>query len=187
MNPSRLHEKDAKDTQEWRASTLLHPKVTYAITINPDDKRQYFTAPPASYKQRLKEFKTRWRKAFVEFFDLYDTDYHLFLECSEPYRKGQDPRPPRLHFHGYIRFHDAEAVLQFLLVTTRALQTMANIIIDTIDPSTSWKYVDYCEKQQYLPYPIFSNIPPHEEDYIEWLSIPGMLKLLDSDSEEIIQ
>lgn len=158
----------------------LHKGVIYSITINPNDKHQYYQSPKAnytSYKDRLKTFKRYWSNMFTEMFSLHETDYYLCIECSEPIDK---PTAPRLHFHGWIRFNTIDSINEYLLINLRALQSVANINIDTIEDHDYW--YDYCHKQEQNGYGVLDNMPPHKDNVFEFMNLPGYVFLSDDES-----
>lgn len=163
---------------------LLHPKKVYAITLNPEDKCQYYPKHyPDSWKNRLQTFKKNWSNRFVELFDLYETDYYVPIECSEPFRDGSQ-RECRLHFHGLIRFKTEEAVMQFLLCSHHVLMNFCNVKIDELNNPEEW--IEYMEKHSYLPFGQISNVPPNYECYLEYF-FPNQYLFLPEDSEELIE
>lgn len=158
----------------------LHKDTVYSITINPDDKHQYYQSPKAnytSYKDRLKTFSKYWHNLFTEMFSLHEIDYYLCIECSEPIDK---PTPPRLHFHGWIRFNSVDAINEYLLINMRALQHVSNINIDTISDHEYW--YDYCHKQEQNGYGTLENMPPNVDNVFEFMSLPGFVFLSGDDS-----
>lgn len=129
---------------------MLKRGVVYAITINPDDKHQYYKVPDPLvqvWKERLEAFQKSWKTTFYKMFDMYETTYNMRIEISEPL-DGSDA-VPRLHFHGIIRFDTDNAIMEFLLVNLRALKTMSRVKIKPIDDIEIW--YNYCMKQSYLP------------------------------------
>lgn len=149
---------------------LLHEHVTYAFTLNPDDKRQYYTAPEKNLSQstnRLKMFTTKWHALLTEMFSMNETDFHLNIECSEPIQESND-RAPRLHFHGYLRFNSVFAIREFLLINARVLKTLSNFTIKPIDDPDKW--LDYIHKQSFLMLGHINNMPPGQNHYLEWIA-----------------
>lgn len=164
---------------------LLRPKVVFSITINPNDSCQYFPKNyPGDWKTRMSDFKKNWSKRFIELFSLFDIDYWLPVECSEPFRSGKQSEP-RLHFHGLIRFKTEESVLHFLLNASHWLLQWSNFKIDALseDP-TEW--IQYSEKHHFLPFPVLDNIPPNYEDSIDFF-FPNQFLFFPEDGEEIIE
>lgn len=161
---------------------LLHEHITYAFTLNPDDKRQFFTAPQKNLSQsaeRLKTFTHKWHAILTEMFSMNETDFHLNIECSEPIKDSND-RPPRLHFHGYIRFNSVFAIREFLLINARVLKTMSNFTIKEIDDPDKW--MDYIHKQTFLMLGEINNMPPNEQHYLQWIA--GYIHFEDEDESE---
>lgn len=168
------------------SKVLLKPEETFFITINPDDKHQYHRVSDRlclSWKDRYNAFMKYWRNKLTELLALYETDYHLNVECSEPYTDKKHSFP-RLHLHGYIRFTTIEAIKQFQLITCLHLMTKANINIKRIGNIEGCD--EYCRKQQFLKYGTIHNMPPNEHCYIEWLQLSNMYTPLDG-SDELIE
>jgi len=160
----------------------IHKGIVYSITINPNDKKQYYQSPKvnyAGYKDRLKAFKRGWHNLFTEMFSLNETDYYLCIECSEPLEQNN---PPRLHFHGWIRFNSIDAINEFLLINMRALQHVSNINIDMISDQQYW--YDYCHKQEQNGYGCLENMPPNIDNIFDFMSLPGFVFLSDDSDDE---
>lgn len=154
---------------------ILTPNQIYAITLNPNDKRQFYVAPEknmTSWRTRLATFKNKWGTILNECLSLHEIDYFVYIECSEPL-KGK-LKPPRLHFHGYIRFNSYHAINEFLLCTLRFLQHESNVYIDTIADPIEWQA--YCVKQQANGYGNLNNMPPNKNDVYQWMSLPTRLE-----------
>lgn len=165
-------------------SPLLRPKEVFAITINPNDTCQYYPKNyPSTWKTRLKEFKDHWNKRFIELFSLYDVDYYLPIEVSEPFRTGEQ-KDPRIHFHGIIRFKDESAVMQYLLCTHHYLMKWCNIKIDKLQDQEEW--IEYMEKHNFLPFGVLENVPPNYDCYLEYF-FPNSYLFLPDDGEEYIE
>lgn len=164
---------------------LLRPKVVYSITINPNDSCQYYPKNyPGDWQVRMDAFKQNWSKRFIELLSLFDIDYWLQIECSEPFRSGNQSEP-RLHFHGLIRFQTPESVMQFLLNASHWLLTWSNFKIDSIEDPEEW--IDYSEKHTFLPFPAIDNVPPNYECYLDYFYPDMFLYLMDASDEEIIE
>ena len=99
------------------------------------------------WKERLADFRRHWRSMFVKVFDLYEVEYNMNIEISEPL--DGDDKAPRLHFHGIIEFTTNNAIMEFLLINLEVIKRMSMIKIKPIDDMNKWYH--YCKKQAYLP------------------------------------
>lgn len=120
--------------------TLFYKKGTYAITINPTDKYQYY-----GKHDRLEKFKTFINEQLVHY-PQYGIHYKLWIELSEP--KNKTVNGPRLHLHGIITFHSKKSVKHFLLNEIYKITRYAVYDIDTIENMETW--ITYCTKQQHI-------------------------------------
>lgn len=161
------------DANRFESKTLLHHNRWYSITINPDDKHQYYVPPnkmTSVYKERLSKFKHYWNNMFTEIFTMFDIDYDLVLEISEPLQKDErinhNTSLPRLHFHGKVRFRTIDSILEFLLVNVKVVRSVATMVVKPIQDD-QWEK-DYCTKQEYLGLGTLNNMPLHYSSKEEW-------------------
>lgn len=125
----------------------------YSITINPDDRGQYFRN-----LKRLNRFINKWNEIFLT---LKDVNYFFMVECSEP-RKLIRSEGPRLHLHGTIRFKNNRAIKSFLVNDLSNICLNNSVDIDTINDHKKW--FDYITKQKYImQVPPLSNMLMLEE------------------------
>ncbi len=124
-------------------STLKDIKVIYKsghryeITINPNDKHQFFGSP-----RRLEIFMTKLHALLVDALDNYKQEYKLFVELSEPHINVNSKSPlPRLHFHGTIKFVNELAVGQFLLKSLYKLSRFSNVTLNDYREDYWPKYI----------------------------------------------
>lgn len=130
----------------------LEPKIfftkgTYAITINPDDKRQYIGP------QRMIKFRN-YINAQVLHLPQKGITYNLYIEISEQldYKKftcsNEKSKFPRLHLHGTITFHSKASIKYLLLYFLPQISTWSKYKINTINDINIWD--KYCKKQQHI-------------------------------------
>ena len=118
-------------------------KGIYAVTINPDDKHQYF-----GKADRLQLFRTTCHNGLL-FLRSIHVDYHLYIELSEPKNNSQGSKNgPRLHLHGILKFRSTLSIKNFLLHGIYNLTRWSNYDLDTIKDLDIWKA--YCQKQQHI-------------------------------------
>lgn len=118
-------------------------KGFYAITINPDDKHQYF-----GKKDRLKLFRDFLHAQLLQLSE-WHIDYSLCLELSEPKNNSKfSKNGPRLHVHGIIRFKATLSIKNFLLMGIYNITRYSNYDLDTIEDMQIW--YNYCHKQQHI-------------------------------------
>ncbi len=121
-------------------SNFLNKGVHYSITINLDDKHQYF-----GIDDRDKKAHSFMYEQLLHFKSIGIT-HELYMELSEPKSNSISKNGPRLHFHGTIMFHSCKSVKRFLLIEWYKLSRFSNFDIDTINDMDKW--VLYCKKQQ---------------------------------------
>ncbi len=114
--------------------------TTYAITINLNDKHQYFgrvermsLAHSFMYEQLI-----HYKRIGIIII--------LHTELSEPKNSALSKNGPRVHFHGTIRFQSNKSVKQFLLLEWYKISRYAVLDIDTINDPSIWD--SYCKKQE---------------------------------------
>jgi len=127
--------------------------TVYSITINPENRYQYFLKP-----DRIKLCKKTVESLLYSGSGvLHNITYTLHMEISEPrgaLKNGYDGA--RLHFHGIVSFPHKSDILYFLMVVQRMLCKIGNIKIDTCPDIEVWH--KYCAKQKLLDvYPIIIN------------------------------
>lgn len=107
----------------------------YAITIAPDNNKQFYRSP-----QRLTKFRTYMYELLLPLTCLYK--FHI--EISEPIGdiSGQGPR---LHAHGIITFRKKKEISEFLVMGLPLLLTNNLINISVINDKDIWN--NYMNKQ----------------------------------------
>lgn len=108
--------------------------TTYAITIAPDDHRQYFGKDHNERLSQVQRYVTEYLKARLKYIE----DVQLCTDISYPQTIGNG-KLPRVHYHGTISFKNLP---RFLLSHSGSEHLM--IDIDTIDDPKYWK--QYCRK-----------------------------------------
>lgn len=121
------------------------PKTTYEITINPDDKHQFFGSP-----RRLELFTKTSQQLFIHGLGDYGIQYRLYPELSEPKALNKECREKsssgsRLHYHGTIYLKDDAAVGLFLLKSQYCLTRWADVQINDYREEY---WTKYCVKQK---------------------------------------
>lgn len=118
------------------------PKVRYAITINPSDKRQFFECT-----DRIDKLKDSMIQLLLQ---VPNVDIDIRMEVS---------RAGRLHFHGTISWSNHEAIKHFFVIQIHQWMQIHNISIvkigkddstneDLIDHNNKWD--EYCSKSRHL-------------------------------------
>ncbi len=120
-------------------------KRRYEITINPNDKHQYF-----GNVRRLELFVMDIQKLLVQALDNYDVRYKLYIELSEPRSINKDSTSKstsgaRLHMHGYIICDDTLIVGLFLLKSQYYLSRWSDVQINSFREEY---WPKYCLKQR---------------------------------------
>lgn len=134
-------------------STFFKKHQLYAITIAPDDNKQFF-----GKINRYNLFLNYINELFIHYKPI-GIHYKLYIELSEPKNAGHNSNGPRLHCHGVLKFFSNKSITKFLLTEYYKL-TRTNIIdFDTVDNTDKWKL--YCEKQQGITK--FKQITNHPE------------------------
>lgn len=116
-------------------------KIVYKLTINPDDRHQYF-----NLVSRYKKVKASLCEVLDKYSDV-GIGYCLYTDISLP-RESYGDHFPRVHFHGIITFDSPIAVLKFLMHIYHQLWQMAHISLNHIDDIGDW-YL-YCRKTKKL-------------------------------------
>lgn len=131
--------------------------TTYAITIAPSDKYQWFGDPDRLLKQRNMVYEK------MLLYTKLKIDFTLYSELSEPHEGKYGSEGPRGHFHGVIRFKSHRGLKCWLLTEFHKLLQMGIVDIDTISCMDTW--LKYCKKQQTIIQlePISNSIKPNEE------------------------
>lgn len=111
---------------------LLHPFVKYAITLNPNDARQFWDLYNENRVQSMEGYvNTYLLKYYKDFCSLI-----IYMESSP---NG------RLHFHGTIMFYCYGDIKRFVLSEINKIQKQWHIDMDTIKDEKIWE--TYCSKQ----------------------------------------
>ncbi len=127
-------------SKEVQEHIFYQSNTYYEITINPEDRYQYFGAP-----RRLEKFIVKSQSLLRDSLGVYDTEYELVTELSEPYINVHKKSPlPRLHFHGKIKFKTDVHVGLFLL---NGLYLLSRFALVTINKYRKDKWTGYIHKQ----------------------------------------
>ncbi len=126
----------------------------YEVTINPNDKHQFFGSP-----RRLELFVMDVQKLLIKAFDNYNVKYRLYIELSEPKAiNKEDTRKcsagSRLHMHGYILFDSNLVLGNYLLKSQYYLSRWADIQVNEYREDY-WS--EYCVKQK----PVMKALSKH--------------------------
>lgn len=159
---------DRKRTTTLR-TTNFYEKGWYSVTVNPDDKHQFF-----GKVDRLQKFREHMHNGLL-FLKAMHIDYHFILECSEPKSNEKWSKlGPRLHCHGIIRFRSTLSIKNFLMVGMYNLTRWCMYDIDTIGDINDWKA--YCTKQCH----IMKELPfTNDDDLWNQAKLSQERKLLD--------
>ena len=131
-----------KTTSNGTPTNLLE-KGYYSLTLNPDDKHQYF-----GKADRLQQFRTFIHNALL-MLGAFHVKYHLYIELSEPKTNAKwSKNGPRLHLHGILYFGSTLSIKNFLLDGIYNLTRWCNYDLDTIEDMSIWH--TYCIKQQHI-------------------------------------
>lgn len=129
----------------------------YALTVNPNNKRQY------------NNNADRWAKVRNYLYELImgcQCYYDMYMEISEPYGERIDAyQGPRIHMHGVIIFRSKKELAQFLLFDSYRINRESTTNISTIDDVEYW--YKYCTKQKIFKKNRLSN---NEYKFIKYLS-----------------
>ena len=139
----------AMEHEEYHNKVLIRPNTLYAWTISPDDKHQALgVRRPKSLGalSRLETVKKGFKALFTDM-DISNIDYYLITEITEPFSGKSGNQIPRIHYHGYLWFPDASAILDYLQYTALDFSTKATT---TIKPITDDNWAAYLDKQQFL-------------------------------------
>ncbi len=117
----------------------------YEVTINPNDKHQFFGSP-----RRLELFVMDVQKLLIKAFDNYNVKYRLCIELSEPKAINKEDNKKcssgsRLHMHGYILFDSNLVLGNYLLKSQYYLSRWSDIQINEYRKDY---WPDYCAKQK---------------------------------------
>ncbi len=120
-------------------------KMKYEVTINPNDKHQWFSRP-----RRLELFVMNIQHLLVTALDNYKIKYKLWIELSEPKAINKEDMKKcssgaRLHLHGYLYFENSLVVGEFLLKSQYYLSRWADIQVNSYRDDY---WPDYCKKQK---------------------------------------
>lgn len=122
--------------------SIKYNKGSYTLTINPDDKHQYYNAP-----DRLQSFRNFMYEQ-LQSLSTYGIQYTMYIELSEPQDNVKSEHGPRLHLHGIMKFCSKKAVRHFLMKEFYKMTRYAKIRIDPVDNAVEW--LKYCTKQQHI-------------------------------------
>lgn len=140
----------AKKGIEQKMELFYKKNTIYSITINPDDKHQYYGS--LNRLEKVRGF------VYEQLLCLrgYHIDYSIYMELSEPKsnaynkvtKRQQSPSGPRYHYHGIIGFRSTLSVRRFLDTVMYNLSRWCIYDIDSIGDASIWK--KYCKKQQHI-------------------------------------
>lgn len=116
-----------KDKMISPEELLINTK--YSITLNPNDKRQYF-----GLTDRISKLRQFIEQQLLE---VPNVKFYLHMEIS---RNG------RLHFHGTIVFTTIESIKHFYIMKVNEWQDYYQIDMDTIKDEKIWNA--YCVKSK---------------------------------------
>lgn len=77
---------------------MLEPGVLYSITINPDDRHQYFKSGGDRF-EKVRTYLINYHLRHLK----ESSTFTLYPECSNPWKGGHN-KPTRFHYHGSITF-----------------------------------------------------------------------------------
>lgn len=117
-----------------KCQTFYKPGKYYAITINPNDRHQYFCKP-----NRMTQFRTNIYDTMMPL-SSYHIQYRLYIELSET--------KARLHCHGWLYFKTNKSIKDYLLYFLHSLQKENVVKTDLITNLQIWK--KYILKQQLI-------------------------------------
>lgn len=129
----RLKPKDQLITPE---ELLINTK--YSITLNPNDKRQYF-----GLTDRISKLRQFIEQQLLE---VPNVKFYLHMEIS---KNG------RLHFHGTVVFTTIESIKHFYIMKVNEWQDYYSIDMDTINDEKIWDA--YCTKSKSIINEIIST------------------------------
>jgi hypothetical protein len=135
----------------------------YAVTINPENSKQYANSPDRY--QKVINFLHEKLMALKEF----NIDYVMYLEISEGSSKSSDKfyigdTVTRIHGHGTIEFKYNKSIRWFLLYGIKILSKDCSVLISPLIDEESW--TKYCQKQQHIIHdtPLTSSHNPYPRD-----------------------
>lgn len=108
---------------------ILTINTIYSLTLNPNDKRQFFDNTDRVLK--LKQFIEQ------QLLEIPNVKLILYMEIS---RNG------RLHFHGTINFTTIESIRHFYICKVHEWQEYYQMDMDTIKDPQIWN--EYCTKSK---------------------------------------
>lgn len=107
------------------------PLQMYSITLNPNDKRQFFNC-----SDRIEKLTKFMEDLLLE---VPNIDFVLHMEVS---------RTGRLHFHGTIKFNTKESIKHFFVIQIHDWLEVLHIDIDNLLDPVIW--TTYCTKSRHL-------------------------------------
>lgn len=132
----------------------------YEITINPDDKHQYYGKN--CRLTRVVELVSRELDQCKGVMD-----YSLAVEVTMPqYGNAERGSKPRIHYHGQVKFKDEMSVAEFFVERAYGLRQWSDVQFNKYRPEIWDEYcakhkkfmLPYCKKYQ-VPYIISSTKP----------------------------
>lgn len=116
---------------------MLDKDVTYSITINPNNEKQYF------YNiNRVRNINKHFTNNYFKPMADHGIIFEIYPELSTP----DQNRPYRYHWHGTIKFNGG--LEKWYIDIHNRMVRECNIDIDTIENMDVWK--DYCTKNKSL-------------------------------------
>lgn len=135
------YEPENNITEVLQSSVFYEKNTHYAVTINPEDKFQYFGTP-----ERFKKFRSLMYELFLSLTQQHIA-YKFVIELSEP-RNNKYGSGPRYHVHGWILFKSNRSIWQFLDNTFYRWTRIGHVDIDTIKDLVDWE--TYMTKQSHI-------------------------------------
>lgn len=122
--------------------TNFFEKGLYSVTINPDDKHQYF-----GNNDRLQKFRNFINEELISL-PTIGIKYYFRIELSEPQDNNTSQSGPRLHLHGIIQLCSKKAVKHLMLDVLYKWTRFSKYKLDTITSPEKW--ILYIMKQQHI-------------------------------------
>ncbi len=131
------------DTPMKDIEIFYKSNIRYEITINPNDKHQFYGKP-----RRLQLFVMDIQKLLIKAFDNYDIEYKLCIELSEPRSLNKENSKKcksgaRLHMHGYLLMPNDLAVGNYLMKSTYYLTRWSDV---QVNEYRKCYWAEYCHK-----------------------------------------
>lgn len=141
--------KNSKVTEYDKDQFIQQGVKYYEVTINPNDKYQYFGKGDSRLSVWVREVDERIQE------DLRDQDYVLYTDMSFPHINvnAKKDNLPRLHLHGTITFKTKTLMAKFWLTQMYNLSRWANVTVNVMrEDAKEWD--TYCKKSM----PILSSV-----------------------------